>query len=329
MKSASQDDISIEAAAQDFLATKERKGRTTLDSYRRAVTHFRRWCELQDIVLLKQVALEHVRAYFAEYDGGWTRNTAQARLRNLRVFFNYCCRERRWINYAPTQSRDLNYGGNGQSRRLPFTPAEVTAILAAVEQMPEADRARARALVLVLLYTGMRISDATFLERTYIDTQNNLCYLIIKTRQELPCSIELQSAVMAALQALPASRVYFFQEDREDNYNEPRQALRNGEEFQKFMPGYATRVQNATRLVRRVLDLAGIEGACHRFRDTFAVHMLQAGVDIFTVCQFLGHSDVKITQKHYVKFVPGYRERIAQRTRMLDYKFPLAPVNCR
>ena len=63
--------------------------------------------------------------------------------------------------------------------------------------------------------------------------------------------------------------------------------------------------------------------------EPFAVNMLQAGADIFTVCQFLGHSDVKITQRHYVKFVPGYRERIAQRTRMLAYQFPLAPVNCR
>lgn len=320
-------EVTIEAASQDFLDSKKNHGTTTKSNYAGAVTHFRRWCAAQDVVLLKQIDLTHVKAYFEEYAEEWSRNTCGNHLKLLRIFFRHCIRERRWLDYSPAASKDLNKKyGNAPSRRLPFTPAEVTAILAAIEQMPEPDRARARALVLVLLFTGMRISDAAFLERSYIDAQNYLCYRCIKTRKELECSLELQSAVMAALQALPASRIYFFQEDRED-YARAREALKSGQEFQRFCPGYQTRVQNATRLVRRVLRLAGIEGACHRFRDTFATSMLEAGADIFTVCQFLGHSDVKITQKHYIKWVPGYRERIAQRTRLLAYQFPLLPVS--
>jgi site-specific recombinase XerD len=47
------------------------------------------------------------------------------------------------------------------------------------------------------------------------------------------------------------------------------------------MPDYESRVRKMTKLVKKVLALAGIDGACHRFRDTFAINMLVAGADIF------------------------------------------------
>jgi integrase len=51
----------------------------------------------------------------------------------------------------------------------------------------------------------------------------------------------------------------------------------------------------------------------------FAINLLHAGVDIFTVSQLLGHSNVKITQRHYLNFIPGYVERKSEATRKLDY----------
>ena len=73
------------------------------------------------------------------------------------------------------------------------------------------------------------------------------------------------------------------------------------------------------RIVDPVLALAGVKGSPHVFSDTFAINLIHAGVDIFTVSQLLGHLNVKITQQHYLNFIPGYVERMSEATRKLDF----------
>jgi integrase len=63
---------------------------------------------------------------------------------------------------------------------------------------------------------------------------------------------------------------------------------------------------------RKALEAKGVkfaEGHAHRFRDTFAVELLLAGVPLERVSILLGHTSVKITEKHYA---PWVRERQEQ-----------------
>jgi site-specific recombinase XerD len=321
-------EIRLRDAAQEFFRSKRKRSTPTQEIYKRAIGEFVRYAEAHSLSLLSQIDTSHLHAYFADYDSDWKRNTAQGRLTYLRVFFNYCV-SRRWIAYSPAADRDLNYGRSiSQSKRLPFTPDEIAQILAAVERMPEEDRDRARALTLLLLFSGMRISDATFFERAFLTARHTADYYVIKTRRLISLPPEVQQPALDALAKLPASRVYFFQPDRPDDYAEARSALRDGQEFSSRMPDYRARVREAMALVEKVLSLAGIrrgrEGGCHRFRDTFAVNLLSEGADVYTVSKMLGHSDVKITEK-YLKLIPGYRERMSQSTRRLAYVFPDFP----
>jgi integrase/recombinase XerD len=318
----------LEFAAAEFLKTGARLSTSSKALYRRAVEHFSQWASTQDIVMLKDIDSRHIRLYF-EAHADWKRSTAQGRLVHLRVFFNYCCKTKRWLTFTPTGDRTLNQKTSKQtSTRVPFTPEQITRIFQAVERMPEEQRDRARALVYLLLFTGMRISDATFCERSYLAPDATMRYFVIKTRRPIGLAPEVQAPAIEALMKLPASRVYFFQPDRDDDYQEARQALREGEEFSTLMTGYEARVRETTALVLKVLALAGIDGACHRFRDTFAINMLvgdgEKGADIYTVSKLLGHSDVRITDKHYLKAVAGYSERMSRSTRVLSYQFPLA-----
>jgi len=48
----------------------------------------------------------------------------------------------------------------------------------------------------------------------------------------------------------------------------------------------------------------------HRFRDTFAVELLLAGVPIERVSVLLGHQSVRITEKHYNPWVRSRQEQL-------------------
>ena len=56
---------------------------------------------------------------------------------------------------------------------------------------------------------------------------------------------------------------------------------------------------------------AGVHGGHpHRFRDTFAVELLLKGVPMERVSILLGHSSVKVTEKHYSPWVRARQEQL-------------------
>ena len=61
----------------------------------------------------------------------------------------------------------------------------------------------------------------------------------------------------------------------------------------------------------------------HRFRDTFAVDLLLAGVPLEQVSILLGHASIRITEKHYS---PWIRDRQAQLEASLERAWAQDPV---
>ncbi|OLD22351.1 MAG: hypothetical protein AUJ01_00505 [Acidobacteria bacterium 13_1_40CM_3_65_5] len=62
-----------------------------------------------------------------------------------------------------------------------------------------------------------------------------------------------------------------------------------------------------------VLDLgAGLAVIRHRFRDTFAVELIPSRSALDQVSILLGHSSVKITEKHDAPWVKPRQERLEE-----------------
>src|SRR5271168_5085662 len=83
-------------------------------------------------------------------------NTAMKEIVVMRGFFRFCV-DRKWIEENP--ARRLKAPKSDRLPTLPFAPAEITGILDACKSH------EIRALILTLLYSGLRISDAVQLRR--------------------------------------------------------------------------------------------------------------------------------------------------------------------
>ncbi len=95
--------------------------------------------------------------------------------------------------------------------------------------------------------------------------------------------------VVKALDAIPASTYFFW-----TGLSKPKSAVGDWQ-----------------RSLKRLLILAGVpDGHAHRFRDTFSVELLLAGVPIERVSILLGHQSVRITEKHYAPWVRARQEQL-------------------
>lgn len=72
-----------------------------------------------------------------------------------------------------------------------------------------------------------------------------------------------------------------------------------------------TAARHFSKYLSKLFKLALITGGhAHRFRDTFAVELLLAGVPLESVSILLGHSSIRITEKHYAPWVLARQEQL-------------------
>jgi integrase len=62
----------------------------------------------------------------------------------------------------------------------------------------------------------------------------------------------------------------------------------------------------------------------HRFRNTFAVELLRAGIPLERLSVLLGHQSVRITEKHYSPWVRSRQDQLEQDLRRVWKQDPVA-----
>ena len=177
---------------------------------------------------------------------------------------------------------------------LPFDEAEIEAMLAAADTFATfgrygaGNRKRVRAMILLLRYSGLRISDASTLERSRLEGTKLFLYT---QKTGTPVRVPLPQHVVDALHASPS--------------DDPRYFFWNGQCRRTF----AVKIWETT--FKTVFKKADVEdGHIHRFPDTFAVRLLEKGVPIETVSVLLGHSNIAITLKHYRPWVKSLQDKL-------------------
>jgi len=218
----------------------------------------------------------------------WTKE-----LGTVRHFFRFCL-DNEWIyrNWAAKVAMPKNLK---PADREPYTPDQVAKIIAATSIMGRGayERVRARAMVLLLRYTALRISDVATLERCRVRDGE---IFIRTTKNGKPVKLPVHADLQAALEVLPLPRgadgldcPYFFWSGNGDRQ---------------------TFVRDVTRTLATVFKASGVPGACsHRFRHTLATEVLEMGGTFEDAADILGDTEA-IVRKHYAKWSAGRQARI-------------------
>lgn len=217
--------------------------------------------------------------------------TATAELRLLRQFFSYCF-ERRWIDNNPAKSIKMPRGLK-PTEKEPYTAAEISAIVAACDRIghTSAERIRAKAMILTLRYTALRIGDVALMPRNRISAHGTYWRVFLRTEKGgKPVFLPIPKELKDAMDALPVkSETHFFW---------------SGKGSDRTMKGIAQRV------LRSVFRKSGVAKAhAHRFRHTLATELLVKGASFEEVADVLGNTP-DIVRKYYGKWAEGRQTRI-------------------
>jgi integrase/recombinase XerD len=308
--------VTVSDACEAFLVDCRRRNlkASTIRSYEKTLQYLHHFCVGQDLKLVSEVN----QAVLLEFQNGRETprergdgkpsqlepSTVRKELQTLRAFFRFLVdQDHAEENFA----KKLRPPKESRRPTLPFSQTDVEALIGAANALEDDNpyilaktRKRAVAVLLTMLYSGLRISDVATLERKRVNLRNGGLLLRMEKTGE-PVYVKLGRPAMDALAALPAEGPYFFWSGQS---------------------APATAIGNMRRTVDRVCAKAGVEGHPHRFRDTFAVRMLEKGVPIDQVSILLGHTSVKTTEKYYAPWVRSRQRLLDAAVAALDFVQP-------
>lgn len=239
---------------------------------------------------LVELDVETLTAFRADWKDG--PRSSLKKLERLRAFFRFAGR-RKWVESNP--AAELEPPQVTIRPTMPFTAEEMMRILGAVDSYAEQtahngrlNAHRLRALVLLLRYSGMRIGDAVGLA---VDRLNGRRLFLYTAKTGVPVHVVLPEHVVRVLEFTPRASTGHF--------------------FWSGQGKLATAVRVWETRLRRLFQLAELPGGhAHRFRDTFAVELLLAGVPIERVSVLLGHQGIRVTERHYAPWVRSRQEQL-------------------
>lgn len=256
----------------DYIEIEKGLSQNTLLAYRRDISYFIDFCELDDISLITRL---HISSFIMELkDLGLTQSSISRKISALKSFFKWAC-------------------ANGHVDSNPLSsiePAKLPKHLPKVLSNHDIDTLISAQLTVIervvfeLLYScGLRVSE--------------LCGL-------KPIDINLKSKSIICYGKGAKERIVPFGEyalKTINDYLKEREYIinTNNIESNNFLITGNGRVmtrQDVYRIVHKLGLLIHKEISPHTLRHTFATHLLENGADLRVVQELLGHSDVATTQ---------------------------------
>ena len=287
----------LEECIKVFIQDKRVQGVSegVIDKYTRELDRLRDYCERSGVFTVQGLTRELLTGYCGTWDRLYpstqTRSMVRARCRSFLRF----CYEAQWLERIPPMPKIRV----DESPTLPLAAAEYASLLRAVAKIFEDPdrRAKVRALIQLMRWSGLAIRDALTLEQEALKRDGaKRLYRVVTNRQKTGTHVSVPIPPDVADELLAV-------------------AAKNSNPLFIFWDGESDIVKTWTKYFMAPVFKAANIGrggnmVSHRLRDTFAVDLLEKGVPLEEVSKLLGHESIKTTERHYAKWVKGRQDRL-------------------
>jgi integrase len=272
--------VGVEHAADRFLANAESRNLSpaAISKYKQFVASLKKDFKERS---LRSITVDELRTVRERWTVSGT--TVVKRLEFMRAFFRFCV-DSGWLQSNPAKA--IKMPKIRRKPTLPFSHEEWEKILWAIDsyreihpQSPERIQKKLEAFILLMRYSGIRISDCVMMKRDRIKNGKLFLY---SQKTNVPVWVPLPKLVLDALEACDEGDEYYF-----------------------WTPGtkVKTWANEWEERLKKVFTIAGVpHGHSHMLRNTFSVSLLEAGVPLETVAILLGNT-LKVAERHYAPFV--------------------------
>lgn len=293
----------LDIALTEFAYSKDHS-QASRQWYRSRLGAFTAWCAEQGIAEIEDITAPFVRRYIdyrrtspAKSGRPLDSHTLHGHVRAIKALLNWAIREEL---LSEKVVKRIEMPKREQKVLAIFTPHQIDLLFAACDQGETLEyRVRDKALLAVLLDTGIRASEATglTLEHVHFTPDEAWLHVVGKGRR--------QREVPLGRQARQLLHKYIH-----------RHRPRNSKHSQVFLAkgDRPLTAEGLDRLLYRLRDRTGREHfqgvtvAAHRWRHTYAVRALEAGIDIYRLSRLMGHSSVQTTEG-YLKALSARQAR--------------------
>ena len=253
-----------ETYIENYAKVKKRSWKTDKGYIEKSMNPF-----FKDALISRITPLDIEKYIKCRLDDGVTRTTVNRCLQILKRMFNLAIDWGYTVENPVRKVRLFSEKDNLKERIL-----DVGEEVRLLEASPE----HLKPIIIMALNTGMRRGEILGLRWANIDFERKIIK-VDKTKSGDQRFIEMNSTLLELLRRLrmanPGSEYVF------SNFRTRQPFVEVGKAF------------------RRACKVAGIAGVrFHDLRHTFASRLIEAGVDIITVKELLGHSSVKITERY-------------------------------
>lgn len=216
---------------------------------------------------------------------GWTPATLRRKRSALRQFYRFLLSEN-----LRSDDPSAQLAAPRKSRQLPkiLSADDIQALLKALQNLPEAEQARLRALVELLYASGLRVSELVSLPLQALHRGGD--FITVRGKGDKERMVPVHDLARGAVMEYLAIRGQFLPKNH-----------KNAARFlfpSRGKDGHLTR-QRVFQLLKTLALQAGLppeQMSPHVLRHAFATHLLHGGADLRTVQQLLGHADISTTQ---------------------------------